>query len=111
MQEVIIISSEELSKFISIKGISVVYFSTPECGVCKIIKPKLIDLLNENFPKVLFGYVDMSLQKELSAQLSIFTVPTIIVYVEGKEFIRESRNIDFSSLSSKIERTYNLIYN
>ena len=59
-----------------------VYLSTPECNVCKVLKPKTIDMLENDFPGIFFCYVDLSNAKEISGQLSIFSVPTILVYFE-----------------------------
>mgnify|MGYP003882963289 CR=1 FL=1 len=28
-------------------GIEVLYFSTPTCSVCKVLKPKIIDIINK----------------------------------------------------------------
>ena len=86
------------------------YLSTPECTVCKVLKPKVIDILENNFPEVFFCYIDLNNAKEISGQLSVFSVPTILVYFEGKETIRTSRNIHLAELQENIERYYNIIF-
>jgi thioredoxin-like negative regulator of GroEL len=88
-----------------------VYFSNDTCNVCKVLKPQIIEMLKENYPKIPFYYVDMSLTPEISAQSSVFTIPTIIVYFDGNETIRKSRHIGIGELVQSIERPYNLIFN
>ncbi len=110
MQQVIIYSQKEFDEFISSNRLPVVYFSTPERSVCKVIKPKLIELLNNQFRLTSFGYVNCDEQKHIAAQLSIFAVPTIFFYAEGKEFLRESRNIDLLSVEQTLSRIYKLIF-
>lgn len=92
------------------KTSSVYYFSTETCNVCKVLKPKLKSFLDENFPKLKMTYIDVEQEKELAAQLTIFAVPTIIIYFDGKEFLRFSRNINFDELHQSLERMYNLYF-
>ena len=86
------------------------YLSTPECNVCKVLKPKVIEMLEADFSKIPFCYVDLNEAKEISGQLSIFSVPTILVYFEGKETIRASRNMHIEELREQIERYYKMIF-
>ena len=86
------------------------YLSTPECNVCKVLKPKIIDMLENDLPGIIFCYVDLSIAKEISGQLSVFSVPTILVYFEGKETIRTSRNVHVEELSEHIDRYYKMIF-
>lgn len=86
------------------------YLSTPECNVCKVLKPKVIEMLEVDFPMISFCYVDLNKAKEISGQLSIFTVPTILVYFEGKETIRASRNMHIEELREQIDRYYKMIF-
>lgn len=86
------------------------YLSTPECNVCKVLKPKVIEMLESDFPEINFCYVDLNEAKEISGQLSVFSVPTILVYFEGKETIRASRNISIEQLKEQINRYYQLIF-
>ena len=86
------------------------YLSTPECNVCKVLKPKVLELLENDFTKMNFCYVDLNKAKEISGQLSVFTVPTIFIYFEGKETIRISRNVHIEELRNQIKRYYNMIF-
>ena len=103
-------SIDEFHNFITSNPGAVVYFSTPQCNVCKVLKPKLISLLEENFPNMSFGYVDCESQKELAAQNRIFAVPTILFFIDGKEFIRKSRNVNLHELSEELDRPYSLFF-
>lgn len=84
------------------------YLSTDYCNVCKILKPKIFELINTNFPKIHFCYIDLDKSKEISGQLSIFSIPTVLIYFDGKEIIRASRNISLDELTDKIDRYYKL---
>lgn len=86
------------------------YFSHDECSVCKVLKPKIHELLQNEFPKMKFRYVDIKKTPEVSAQNNIFTVPTLLIYFEGKEFVRRSRNIGITELKNLIERPYKMMF-
>lgn len=86
------------------------YLSTVECNVCKVLKPKVIEMIESDFSEMNFCYVDLNEAKEISGQLSVFSVPTILVYFDGKEAIRVSRNVHLEELREQIERYYKLIF-
>lgn len=105
-----ITSAEQLKKFTSENKGALLYFSTPDCNVCKVLKPKLYELIASKYPGIEFGYVDISTLKEIAGELAIFSVPTVIVYFDGREFFRKSRNLSLEEFSSEIDRPYTLLY-
>lgn len=86
------------------------YLSTPQCNVCKVLKPKVIELIESEFSQINFFYVDLNVAKEIAGQLSVFAVPTILIFFDGKELIRTSRNISIEQLREQIKRYYQLIF-
>ena len=58
-----------------------------------------------------FYYVDVEKAKVLAANLSIFTIPTILIYFDGKEFLRKSRYIGIKELENYITRPYTIFFN
>lgn len=106
-------SPKSLDDFLEITRLNTAvcfYLSTPECNVCKVLKPKVIEMIQLDFPEMNFCYVDLNEAKEISGQLSVFSVPTILVYFEGKEIIRASRNIHLGELREQINRYYRMIF-
>jgi thioredoxin-like negative regulator of GroEL len=86
------------------------YFSHEKCNVCKVLKPKIHDLLKARFPKIEMIYCDTVLYPEIAGQNSIFTVPTILVFFDGKEFLRKSRNISIDELGNELNRPYSIFF-
>ncbi|MFO7827320.1 MAG: thioredoxin family protein [Bacteroidales bacterium] len=87
-----------------------IYFSHQKCNVCKVLKPKIHQLLSDHFPEIKMFYCDTELYPEIAAQNSIFTVPTIIIFFDQKEFFRKSRNIGIQELTKDLERPYSLMF-
>lgn len=86
------------------------YFSSPTCGVCKSVKPKVIALCEEHFPKMPLYYIDIEAVPEASGQLSVFSIPAVLVYFDGRETVREARNFGIMELGAKIDRYYSMIF-
>ena len=101
---------EELTKSIDENKAVLIYFSSPDCSVCKVLKPKIAEVLDEHFPAISLFYVDIQQSPLISGQYRIFAIPTILVFFEGNESIRKSRNIGLSELAGSLERPYNLLF-
>lgn len=86
------------------------YFSTTECNVCKVLKPKVQELIHSEFPEIALVYVETNQSPELAAQHRIFAVPTLVVYFDGREFIRKSRNFGLDELRQELQRPYGLMF-
>ena len=100
---------QELQELITREKGLVLYFSSDSCSVCKVLKPKVRDLLQEQFPKMISRYVDIEKSPVISGQFRIFTIPTILIFFEGKEQVRYSRNISMHQLEKSISRPYGMI--
>ena len=101
---------ERLRKLTEDAGGALLYFSNDACNVCKVLKPKVIELLQDTFPRMEMGYVDTEKSPELSGQHRVFTIPTLLIFFQGKEQHRFSRNISLHQLEAAIERPYGLIF-
>lgn len=87
----------------------VVYFSSPSCNVCHVLRPKLMEALEKEYPSIGRYHADIALTPEVAAQFQVFSAPTIIVFFEGREFIRKGRSMSVDGLLQEIERPYKLM--
>lgn len=85
------------------------YFSTPQCNVCKVLRPKLTALFEAHYPEIHNCYVDTTVTPEISGQYSVFAVPTIILFLDGKEFVRKSRNFSPAELIEEVRRPWEIM--
>jgi len=86
------------------------YFSTDACNVCKVLKPKVEELIQEEFPQVKLAYVKSDVLPDVAGQHQVFAAPTILVFYDGRETIRKSRNIGIDELRREISRPYSMIF-
>ncbi len=73
------------------------------------LRPKIQQLLGK-YPEISSYFVDVNKYPDIAAACSIFTIPGILFFIEGKEFIREARHISIVKLEEKIDRYYAMLF-
>ncbi len=96
-EKVVYLNSEEELEEFSKKQVHILYFSSENCNVCHSVFPKLVDMTSDYDIEI--GRIDVNRNVKLAGQHLIFSIPTILVFNEGKEVARESRFVDFEKLS------------
>ena len=86
-----------------------IYFSAPSCNVCHALKPKLLEAIEQNFEKFTIISVDTSKEQEIAAHYSVFTIPTVLVFLQGREFLRKSRHMSIEEVIREIKRPYEIM--
>ena len=84
-------------------GVVLVDFFATWCGPCKMLAPVYSLLGEEMEGKADFLKVDIDESMELARQFSITTVPTVVVFKDGKEMDRLVGFIPKDSLKEKVE--------
>ena len=99
----------ELEKFIKENLINIVYFSGSTCGACDAIKKKVLHIIKE-YENIKFIEINAVENKELAATYNIFSLPILLLFVNGKETLRVGRYFDLLDFKNTIDRYYNLIF-
>jgi thioredoxin-like negative regulator of GroEL len=86
------------------------YFSNDRCSVCKVLKPRVAAMMQSHFPRMASYYVDIDKSPVISGQYRVFTIPTLLIFFQGKEHGRFSRSIGLSQLKEAIQKPYLLIF-
>ncbi len=86
-----------------------VYFSAPTCNVCHALKPKLLEAIDKNFKEFTVISIDTSMEQEIAAHFSVFAIPTVLVFLDGKEFLRKSRHMSVDEVVREIKRPYEIM--
>ncbi|MFO7939681.1 MAG: thioredoxin family protein [Bacteroidales bacterium] len=103
-------SQQEFDELLQNEAAVLLYFSHEECNVCKVLKPKIADLLRAKFPAIKMCYINIKKFPEIAGQQRVFTVPTLTVCFEGKEYLRKSRNVSLQVLAEELDRPYSLFF-
>lgn len=103
-------TTDEFSNFVQNNVAAAIYFSAPDCGVCQSLKPKVLDLFRQEFPKIRLAVVDCAEAVELAAQQGIHAVPSLLVFFDNRESLRLSRNFSLAVLRDDLTRPYSLLF-
>ncbi|PNR97004.1 thioredoxin family protein [Petrotoga sp. 9PWA.NaAc.5.4] len=81
------------------------YFKSKDCSVCKAFLPRFLEICEEyNIP---YEIVEITENQEKTAQLLVFTVPTIIfLNEENYELIRFSGYFGSYEIKNFLDRYY-----
>lgn len=85
------------------------YFSAPTCGVCQVLKPKLTDAMVQNFSDIIIESIDISTDPDIGAHFSVFTIPTVLIFLQGREYVRKSRHMSVDEVVRELERPYQMM--
>lgn len=85
------------------------YFSAPTCNVCHALKPKLSEAILNDFPTFVIESIDISETPEIASHFTVFTIPTVLIFFQGREFLRKSRHMSVGEVVDAIERPYSLM--
>jgi thioredoxin-like negative regulator of GroEL len=96
-------TSQEIFDKIKSTELIVTYFSYPECNVCKVLRPKVEDYLVQ-YEKIDFLYIDTHQNPEVSGQYLVFAVPTIIIFLDGREVKRFSRHFSMADFEAEVQK-------
>ena len=66
------------------KGMVLVDFFATWCGPCKMLSPVIHQVAEEYAGVVKVGKVDVDAQMELASQYGIVSIPTLILFKDGK---------------------------
>ena len=100
---------ENIEKTVKENIAVMVYFSAPTCNVCHALKPKLLSELEKNFPAFKVEDVDISLQEDIAPHFGVHAIPTVLIFLDGKEFIRKSRHMSVGEVMDAIRRPYEIM--
>lgn len=105
-----IYTTEEFNEILEKEEAALFYLSSPSCNVCRVLKPKVAEMIQEHFPKIKLFYADVEKSPLISGQLRVFTIPSLLIYLDGKEVIRKSRNLGIEELKIELQRPYSLMF-
>jgi len=101
---------EELKEKVAHTSGLVLYFKNDMCAPCMALRPKVEELVQLQFPKMEFLIVDTVEQPLLSSTYNVYANPTILVFFEGREYIRKSKYIGTSELEQEMDRLYQMVF-
>lgn len=103
-------SQEQFDAFVQQHPATAVWFSAPDCNVCHALFPKVVELLQQEFPRLQLARVDCAEAKALAAAQSVFSIPTLVLCFDGREGQRLVRNFSLGQVRDALARPYQLLF-
>ena len=85
------------------------YFSAPTCNVCHALKPKLTEAIMSEFTTFVIESIDISETPEIASHFSVFAIPTVLIFFQGRAFLLKSLHISIGDVIDDIRRPYALM--
>ncbi len=79
------------------------YIKAPDCGVCNVMLDKVMRLA-DLFPSLTSFYTDITEEPLIAGHFLVYSGPTVLLLMDGKEVYRGSQFIDLEELEYNINR-------
>ncbi|WP_436862058.1 thioredoxin family protein [Staphylococcus caeli] len=92
-------------EFIESNRLVVIHVMRDHCSVCHAVLPQIAGLVDE-YPQIPLGVINQSDVEAIAGELSIFTVPVDLIFMDGKEMHRQARFIDMQQFEHQLGLMY-----
>jgi thioredoxin-like negative regulator of GroEL len=86
------------------------YFYSDHCAPCISLRPKIRDLINNEYPKMKLYFINSEKYPEITAEFGIFSNPTLLVFFDRKEYLRKSKYVSIPEMQQGIGRLYEMMF-
>lgn len=103
------VNYEQLTTFvIQDNPLLLVDFYSQDCGPCKLLTP-ILERESKRYPDVKFVKINVTLDhnKDVIQGASISSVPTVVIYKQGREMFRNAGIIDPLTLEKILIKKFN----
>lgn len=98
-----IVNTQEFNELMNEKVVLVDFFAT-WCGPCKMLSPVLEGVAEKMKDKVTIVKVDVDRSPDLAAKFGVMSVPTMIMFKNGRQVDAFSGYMPEANLMANIER-------
>ncbi|NBJ68058.1 MULTISPECIES: thioredoxin family protein [Clostridia] len=96
---------DDIEAFIEQNELAFLYISREACSVCHGLFPQVEELM-EKFPKIATAHITADQVEEIAGRFFVFTVPVLLLFVDGKEYLREARIVHMDLFHEKLDQIY-----
>lgn len=83
--------------------VELLFFYADWCGLCKMLKPKLLVLEEEYINRVDFKYINIEESKELAVAYDVKLLPTLLIICQQRPLWRSVGKGDIPALRTVLE--------
>lgn len=99
----------DIEQTIAENRICLFYIKAPDCGVCNVMLDK-VGQLAADYPLLASFYTDTTEEPLVAGRFLVYSGPTVLLIMDGKEVYRGSQFIDMQELKRKITQLMEVCY-
>lgn len=93
-------SYESIKDIIDNNDIVLIYAKSNSCAVCNVLLPRVEEVVNRsNISSAMVLIDDIP---EFSGQFTVYAVPTVLIFVSGKEVFRQSQFLQVKEIEKEL---------
>lgn len=94
---------KDIEQAINDNRLCLFYIKAPDCGVCNVMLDK-VERLADSVPSLCSFYTDITEEPLIAGHFLVYSGPTVLLLMGGKEVYRGSQFIDMEELKYNINR-------
>ena len=94
---------KDIEQTITDNRLCLFYIKAPDCGVCNVMLDK-VERLADSFPVLCSFYTDITEEPLIAGRFLVYSGPTVLLLMEGREVYRRSQFINLEELKYNINR-------
>ena len=94
---------KEIEQVLTDNRLCLFFIKAPDCGVCNVMLDK-VERLADRYPSMFSFYTDIREEPMIAGRFLVFSGPTVLLLMQGKEVYRGSAFINLEELEQKINR-------
>ena len=94
---------KDIEQTIADNRLCLFYIKAPDCGVCNVMLDKVVRLADQ-FPSLTSFYTDITEEPLIAGQFLVYSGPTVLLLLDGKEVYRCAQFIDLEEFDYNIKR-------
>lgn len=94
---------KDIEQTIADNRLCLFYIKAPDCGVCNVMLDK-VERLADSFPLLSSFYTDIIEEPLIAGRFLVYSGPTVLLLMEGKEVYRGVQFINLGELEYNINR-------
>lgn len=88
----------DIERTIAENRVSLFYIKAPDCGVCNVLLDK-VGQLTADYPLLASFYTDITEEPLIAGRFLVYSGPTVLLMLDGKEVYRGSGFINLEELN------------
>ena len=98
---------QDIEQMLADNRLCLFYIKTPDCGVCNVMLDKVKRLV-DSYTSLCSFYTDIREEPLIAGRFLVYSGPTVLLLMEGKEIYRASQFINLEELEEIINKYLNI---